>query len=95
MSGFEHYERELADLDHEIRRYAVLCDVDLADRRAVEICVNEHHEGWAADKARLTLKGLLVLRIKLEAEMIELGFSPPPLIPPLTAPVLPADPSAG
>ena len=34
----------------------------------------------AADKARETLHGLLILRIKLEAEMIELGFAPPPLV---------------
>lgn len=83
MSGFEHYERELADLDHEIHRYAILCNVDLANRQEVELCVNAHHDTWADDKARVTLKGLLVLRIKLEAEMIELGFSPPPLLPPL------------
>ena len=31
-------------------------------------------------KARETLHGLLILRIKLEAEMIGLGFSPPPLV---------------
>lgn len=81
MSGFEHYERELADLDHEIRRYAAICGVDLANRHEVERCVNEHHDSWADDKARESLKGLLVLRIKLETEMLELGFSPSPLIP--------------
>jgi hypothetical protein len=35
-----------------------------------------------ADKARESLGGLLILRIKLETEMISLGFSPPPLVPP-------------
>lgn len=82
MSGFEHYERELSDLDHEIRRYAAICGVDLASRYEVERCVGEHHAQWADDKARESLKGLLVLRIKLEAEMLELGFTPGPLIPP-------------
>ncbi len=81
MSGFEHYDRELADLDHEIRRYAAICGVDLANRYAVETCLAEHHDTWAEDKARESLKGLLVLRIKLETEMIELGFQPPPLLP--------------
>lgn len=82
MSGFEHYERELADLDHEIRRYAAICGVSLANRYEVERCLAEHHDSWADDKARENLHGLLILRIKLEAEMIELGFSPLPLIPP-------------
>lgn len=80
MSGFEHYDRELRELDIEIHRYAAACRVDLARRHEVEACLKQVHEGWAADKARETLHGLLVLRIKLEAEMIELGFSPPPLV---------------
>lgn len=42
----------------------------------------QHHDGWVADKARESLHGLLILRIKLETEMIELGFSPPPLVQP-------------
>ncbi|HJV93565.1 MAG TPA: hypothetical protein VJ572_08800 [Azonexus sp.] len=82
MSGFEHYERELADLDHEIRRYAAICGVDLGNRHEIDACLRNHHDNWVADKARESLQGLLVLRIKLEAEMIELGFSPPPLTPP-------------
>lgn len=84
MSGFEHYDKELADLDHEIRRYAAICGVDLTNRYAVETCLGEHHDTWAEDKARESLKGLLVLRIKLETEMIELGFQPPPLLPALS-----------
>lgn len=84
MSGFEHYERELADLDHEIRRYAAICGVNLSNRFEIDACLRNPHAGWVADKARENLQGLLVLRIKLEAEMIELGFSPPPLTPPAT-----------
>lgn len=83
MSGFEHYERELSDLDHEIRRYAAICGVDLANRHDIERCVSQPHAQWADDKARESLKGLLVLRIKLEAEMLELGFAPMPLVPPV------------
>lgn len=82
MSGFEHYDQELADLDHEIRRYAAICGVDLAKRHEIDACLRDHHDAWSDDKARSSLQGLLILRIKLEAEMIELGFSPPPLIPP-------------
>ncbi|NJD26167.1 MAG: hypothetical protein FIB06_12250 [Betaproteobacteria bacterium] len=71
----------MADLDHEIRHYASVCGVDLADRGAVEACLMIRHDGWAADKARESLHGLLILRIKLEAEMIALGMSPWPLAP--------------
>ena len=81
MSGFEHYDRELRDLDSEIHRYAAVCGVNLANRFEIEACLRNHHDDWAADKARESLNGLLILRIKLETEMIELGFSPPPLLP--------------
>lgn len=80
MSGFEHYDRELRDLDNEIRRYAALCHVDLSKRHEIEACLKMRHDDWAADKARESLQGLLILRIKLETEMIELGFDPPPLL---------------
>lgn len=82
MSGFEHYDRELKDLDHEIHRYAAICHVDLANRAEIEACLRIHHVTWAEDKARESLRGLLILRIKLEAEMVSLGFSPPPLVRP-------------
>ena len=81
MSGFEHYDQEMAELDHEIHRYAAICGVDLANRYEIDACLKEHHDDWADDKARTSLKGLLVLRIKLETEMLELGFSPAPLLP--------------
>ena len=81
MSGFEHYERELRDLDHEIHRYAAICGIHLANRHEIEACLSEHHDNWADDKARESLKGLLILRIKLEAEMISAGLTVPPLSP--------------
>lgn len=81
MSGFEHYQRELTDLDHEIHKYALICGVDLSKRHEIEACLRDHHASWAEDKARESLQGLLILRIKLEAEMIEQGMHPPPLVP--------------
>ena len=82
MSGFEHYDQELAELDHEIRHYAAICGVNLANQYEIDACLRAHHEPLPEDRARENLRGLLVLRIKVETEMIELGFSPPPLIPP-------------
>lgn len=81
MSGFEHYERELRDLDHEIHRYAAICGVHLANRYEIDACLRDHHDSWADDKARESLQGLLILRLKLEAEMIETGLPVPPLSP--------------
>jgi hypothetical protein len=46
--------------------------------------LRNHHDSWADDKARESLQGLLILRIKLEAEMIEAGLAPPPLLPVLS-----------
>ena len=80
MSGFEHYERELANLDHEIRHYAAVCGVDLANRGEIEACLRIRHKTWVASKARDSLHGLLILRIKLESDMLEVGYSPPPLV---------------
>jgi hypothetical protein len=80
MSGFEHYQQEIADLDHEIHKYAMICGVNLANRHEIDACLRDHHESWAADKARESLQGLLMLRIKVETEMIEQGMKPPPLV---------------
>ncbi|MBA3997783.1 MAG: hypothetical protein C0489_06935 [Candidatus Accumulibacter sp.] len=79
MSGFENYPAQLAALDREIAHYAALCGVDPADHAAVEACVREVHASWPEDKARQSLHGLLVLRIKLETEMLGEGIVPPPL----------------
>jgi hypothetical protein len=76
MSGFENYSHEMNELDHEIIHYAAICGVDLADQPAIQACLEEPHATWAEDKARQTLRGLLILRIKLETEMIEQGLSP-------------------
>lgn len=81
MSGFEHYQQELASLDHEIRHYAAACGISLENRDEIEACLRQHHDDWLSDKARETLQGLLILRIRLEAEMVEAGFKPPPLTP--------------
>jgi hypothetical protein len=79
MSGFENYGEELALLDKEILHYAAICGVDVSNHAAVHACIQQHHDGWAADKARETLQGLLVLRIKLEEEMLGQGMKPPEL----------------
>jgi len=76
VSGFENYGDELADVDHEIVHYAAICHVDLADHAAIHACIDAAHETGDDDTARETLRGLLLLRIKIETEMIEQGITP-------------------
>ena len=77
MSGLEHYPRELVDVDHEIHHYAAVCGIDLTDRGALLACLAEHHDKWADDRSRETLRGLLLLRIRIETEMLEQGVHAP------------------
>ena len=76
MSGFEDYCGELEEIDREIRHFAAACGVDLADSVALRACLNEEHDEWADDRARVTLRGLLALRLKVEIEMLEQGLQP-------------------
>ena len=82
MSGFEHYERELLNLDHEILHYASVCGVNLANSHEMAACLRDYHDNWSDDKARESLHGLLLLRLKVETEMIEQGLTPPSIILP-------------
>lgn len=81
MSGFEDYPQELSRIDREIFHYAAVCAVDLGDALALKQCLAAVHDEWSEDKARQSLRGLLMLRLKVEAEMIERGLAPPPLLP--------------
>lgn len=78
MSGFEHYLRELDELDHEIRHYAAACGVDLALPGEAGRVLSNHR----SDDRRgfEDLYGLLQLRLKIETEMLELGIQPPPFV---------------
>lgn len=79
MSGFDNPYEELAALDREILHYAALCGVELADHAALRHYLAQHRNGWPADKPRETLQGLLVLRLKVEEEILRLGQQPPAL----------------
>ncbi|HJV93306.1 MAG: hypothetical protein ACM3SV_01360 [Betaproteobacteria bacterium] len=79
MSGFEHYWQEIAALDHEIRHYAAVCRVSLENRGELEALLRQTHENSIENQVHETLRGLLILRIRLETEMIELGYEVPPL----------------
>lgn len=77
MSGFDNHFDELAALDREIRHYAELCGVEVADHAAIHHCLAQHHDSRVADKPRETLQSLLMLRLKVEEEMLQLGMQPP------------------
>jgi hypothetical protein len=77
MSGFENYGDELARIDHEIAHYAAVCGVDLATPAAIQAGINASHGSPAADPSHETLRGLLLLRMQVETEMLEQGMTPP------------------
>jgi len=79
VSGFDSYRDELATLDREILHYAALCGVDISDHAAIHACLHQHHDDWPSDKPRETLRGLLVLRMKIEEEILQAGMRPPEL----------------
>lgn len=76
MSGYDNHNEELAALDREILHYAALCSVDVSDHAAIHACLARHHDSWVDDKSRETLQGLLLLRLKVEEEMLRLGMHP-------------------
>lgn len=76
MSGFENYTLELRSIDHEIIHWAMVCGIDPGDEHALQSCRAaplSASEGHSIEN----LRGLLLLRMKLEAEMLEQGKSPP------------------
>ena len=81
MSGFEHYHQEISNLDHEIRHYAAVAGIHLENRFEVEQCLNPAPGTVTAGSPMDTLRGLMILRLKVEAEMVEQGMLAPPLIP--------------
>lgn len=82
MSGLEHHLEEIARIDREIHFHAAICGVDPSNRLALEQAEVEHRQDAVADPAWENLRGLLVLRLRVETEMTELGKVAPPLAPP-------------
>ena len=79
MSGFENYREEIKRIDREIRHHASICGLDPLDRVALKKAAIDHRQQLIPDPAWENLRGLLMLRLRVEAEMIELGMSAPPL----------------
>lgn len=73
MSGFENYPTELKDLDAQIRHYAVICGIDPAQALQLDQVFHDH----GATGYRETLRALLILRLKVETEMLQDGQTPP------------------
>ena len=74
MSLFENYPREMSEMDQQVRHYAAICGIDPADRPALDLVMHDH----ASTGARATLRGLLILRLKVEAGMLDAGLELPP-----------------
>lgn len=70
MSELEHYPDDLSAINREIMRAALVAGIDLNDERALrELRQHEVEHGDAPEeRARERLRGLLILRDKLETE---------------------------
>jgi len=76
MSELEHYDREIYELDERIGRLALICGADLSRSAVViglikgqfDVCAHKNE----LSKAKLVeLRGLLMLKYKVEAECID------------------------
>ena len=79
MSGLEHHQEEIARIDREIYFHASICGIDPSNRLAIEQAEIEHRPPADHDPAWENLRGLLMLRLRVETEMTELGLAVPPL----------------
>lgn len=82
MSGFEDYQQEIVDLDKQIAHYVAICDLRFEkplNRDDIEELLHRLPAGNGLERASQALQALLILRIRLETEMIEQGFEPPEL----------------
>lgn len=79
MSGLEHHQQEIARIDREIYFHASICGVDPSDPLALEQAAIQHRQPANPDPAWENLRGLLMLRLRVETEMTELGLAVPPL----------------
>ena len=82
MSGFEDYQHELAGIDAQIAHYAAICGLSIdkpATRNDIEALLQALPAQHGPGNAHQTLQALLILRIRLETEMAELGYDPPEL----------------
>jgi hypothetical protein len=75
MSGLEHFDRELHDLDLRIGQLARLCDADLSRADVVVALIHGnyagHVRGSGLDRAHFEeLRGLLMLRYRVEEKCL-------------------------
>lgn len=82
MSGFEDYRQEFVDLDAQIASYVAICALPVEkplNRADIEALLHQRPVTTGLERACETLQALLILRIRLETEMIEQGCEPPEL----------------
>ena len=76
MSGFEHYTQELQRIDREIIHWASVSGINPNDPLQLNALRTSQHATGQPNSTAETLRGLLMLRLKLETEMIEVGLTP-------------------
>lgn len=72
MSLMANYPHELRELERQIRNYAAICGVEAENARELDEVIHDRN----ATGTRETLRALLILRLKVEAGMMDVGFTP-------------------
>ncbi|MFH0340573.1 MAG: hypothetical protein ACHBNF_00270 [Chromatiales bacterium] len=72
MSGFEHYEEELFEIDERIGRLAIACGVDLRQKDTIVDLIKGNYGvcKHGDNPKRQELRGLLMLKYRIEESCI-------------------------
>lgn len=76
MSGLQHYDEQIEEIDRRIARLALLCGADLSRQEVVVDLIKGNaagcdHAGSVAPEQRAELRALLMLKYKIEASCVD------------------------
>lgn len=76
MSGLQHYDEQIEELDRRIGRLALLCGADLSRHEVVVGLIKGNaascdHAGSVAPEHRAELRALLMLKYRIEASCVD------------------------
>lgn len=73
MSGLEHYDQELFDLEKRIRRLAISCDIDISDKNVIISIIKGNYNDCKNknNPKKDELRGLLMLKYDIQENCLD------------------------
>lgn len=76
MSGLQHYDEQIEELDRRIGRLALLCGADLSQREVVVRLIKGNtatceHAASVAPEHRAELRALLMMKYRIEMSCVD------------------------